>query len=287
MRPEEVIYVDGGVDDPSREVVGEFTGVRTLSGDLSGVGRNRNIGAAVARGDVLVFLDDDSVITHEFIREVEIALQDPRVGVVAPIIAGVDADAPLQFWGIRTLGPWFVPVAFNTQQRRADRPAPTLQGRGAALVVRRELFERIGGFDDGLFAYGGEDFDLCWRVWMSGSIVQLLSSRVGHEAMGSKGPSTEWSVNSSRKLSESTANYLIIYLKNADSRTLLQSPVTLPLVLSFAAREGDPAALFRGLALAIGRLRTFAGRVGRRAKVQSQRLRSDAEICREVGNSAA
>lgn len=57
--------------------------------------------------------------------------------------------------------------------------SPTLVG--CAIAVTRSFFDRIGGFDEGLEIWGGENLELGFRAWQcGGSVVTLPCSRVGH-----------------------------------------------------------------------------------------------------------
>lgn len=54
---------------------------------------------------------------------------------------------------------------------------------GAAMIIRKSLFEEIGGFDSKFFAYF-EDVDLCWRIRLGGYRIVLLSSSIVYHVRG-------------------------------------------------------------------------------------------------------
>ena len=72
--------------------------------------------------------------------------------------------------------------AYNKYRREGfdpEKPGPIGQLAAAALVVRREQFNAIGGFDEG-FGFGVEDVDLCRRLAKFGSIYYLPEAEVEH-----------------------------------------------------------------------------------------------------------
>ena len=140
----EVIVVDGGSSDATRDVVGA-TGHRLLQ-SARGRGVQLNLGAAAATGDVLLFLHADTQLPEHF------------VGDVVSCLTKKDAD-----WGRFDLrfdagGPLMRLIA----RLICWRSRLTKVGTGdQAIFVRRELFEEIGGFHESqLF----EDIDLCRRL---------------------------------------------------------------------------------------------------------------------------
>ncbi len=73
-----------------------------------------------------------------------------------------------------------------------DEPADVLWASGACLMVRAELFHRIGGFDNRFFAHQ-EEIDLCWRIQLEGYLVTVIpDSTVYHVGGGTLPKGSPW-----------------------------------------------------------------------------------------------
>jgi GT2 family glycosyltransferase len=71
-------------------------------------------------------------------------------------------------------------------QGQFQRPGAVGAIPGAAMLVRREVFTQLGGFDAAYFAYL-EDVDLCWRAWLAGHTVHYVPDAVAVHAYGASG----------------------------------------------------------------------------------------------------
>ena len=136
-----------------------------------------NAGAAVARGDVLVFLNDDAVVHDGWLRALLDRLdRDPAVAAVGSAISsgGVVLEA-----GGRLEG-GIHPEALHRGDRLVDLgPAsPVEWATGCSLAVRRSAFEAVSGFDPVFHPAYFEDVDLClrlreqgWQIWVEPTSV--------------------------------------------------------------------------------------------------------------------
>jgi len=150
---DEIVVVDGGSRDGTREIAAGVPGVRVLTSSR-GRGVQQNAGARAARGDVLLFLHADAALPPDAATWVARALADPGV------VAGAFRLHTVADTGPRWLGPLL---------RLADVRArlTRLPYGDQALFVRREAFAHVGGFPDQPLM---EDVELARRLWRVGRI---------------------------------------------------------------------------------------------------------------------
>jgi GT2 family glycosyltransferase len=182
----ETIVIDNGTEAAELDrAASALDGAEVLRLESNlGYARAVNLAARRAQGEVLVMLNDDSLVEPGFVERITAPL-DPGRGIV--MAAGVmrDARAPglIETAGIeidRTL------LAFdylNGEPIEAlDGPVPDPVGpSGAAAAFWREAFLEVGGFDERLFAYL-EDVDLVLRLRRAGGACSLAKAARGlHE----------------------------------------------------------------------------------------------------------
>ncbi|GAB3472050.1 glycosyltransferase [Kineococcus endophyticus] len=140
----------------------------------------RNLGAASARGEVLCFLDADTVPEPGYVAAVVRA-----VTAGADLVVGRRRHADLSATAPDALRRWFggqgpVPREFDepTWLREAYERTADLADAGddayrfvisAVLSTTRRLFEDVGGFEEAFSAYGGEDWEFAHRCWLRGA----------------------------------------------------------------------------------------------------------------------
>jgi len=152
----EIIVVDGGSTDRSVEIARDSC--HLILPAFRGRARQMNAGAAAARGHAIVFVHADTTVPRTFARDIEAALADPAT-------VGGHFDLVLDDPSIayRILGKL---ISFRS---RIMRSATGDQ----AIFVRRETFQRIGGFADIELC---EDVDFARRLRRSGRVACLRST---------------------------------------------------------------------------------------------------------------
>lgn len=186
--PFEVIVVDDASRDDSADHVAGCAGIRLVRApkNLGFVGAC-NLGAENARGDFIFFLNNDTEVTAGWLDElVGVVETRPDVGLVGSKL--VYPDGRLQECGGII---WADGTGWN-YGRLQSPDAPWYQAlrdvdycSGAALLVRRDLFERVGGFDTRFSPAYYEDTDLAFAVRAAGyrTMVQPASVVVHHEGI--------------------------------------------------------------------------------------------------------
>lgn len=222
----EVIAVDNASVDDTVAALARHGDVRLLANrENVGFGRACNQGARTARGELLVFLNADVLVTPEWLALLAARMAEhPRAGIISPQTVQSPHLRLLSLWERGTWGEGKNPV-------RETAAVP-----GCAMMVRRAAWEALGGFDERIFLYW-EDAELCWRAWLRGwRVLEDLEATVVHERGGSGG--------GSRWAAEATRNGLYTHLK------LLRPRAATP----YLARQ----ALKTAAALAQGRGRDLA-----------------------------
>lgn len=175
----EVIVVDNASGDNSREMVTEkFPEVRLHVNPTNlGFGEGNNNGAKIATGRYLLFLNSDTVVEEGALgRIVAFGDANPTVGIMGPKLLNEDGSLQYScrrypnlltgFFRNTPLGRLLPANRFAADYLMKEfdhaEPRDVDWVSGAALVLRRELYEEIGAFDEEFFMFC-EDVDLCWR----------------------------------------------------------------------------------------------------------------------------
>ena len=168
----EVILVDdASTDDSVAFVQANYPEVKIVRlARNSGLAAGCNAGAAAARGDLLVMLNNDTEVEPGWLAAlVETAVAHPQAGAIASKMLLFDRRDTLHNAGDlmgadgipRNRGVWEV----DSGQYDAD--VAVFGGCGGGVAYRREAWAQAGGFDERLFMYL-EDADLAWRLRLLG-----------------------------------------------------------------------------------------------------------------------
>ncbi|MBI3261053.1 glycosyltransferase family 2 protein [Candidatus Berkelbacteria bacterium] len=180
----EVIIVDNGSSDHSKRLIERFSRNKRLS--VKAIFNKANIGfceannqgAQAARGEFLLFLNNDTEVPQNLLAVLVAKLrQDPTIGIIQPKILLKDRPDHLDsVGGFLTWTGFLNHVGIHeADQGQYDREFPVFSPKGACMMMRTKLFTKVGGFDTDFFAYF-EETDLAWRVWLVGKRVVFYPS---------------------------------------------------------------------------------------------------------------
>jgi GT2 family glycosyltransferase len=200
-----VTVVDNASTDGTWELVRRsFPQVRLLAEERNlGFAAAVNHGARETGGETLLLLNPDAELRPGALREMLGALAaDQRRGAVSPRVIRPDGrldpacrrrfpSPQVALWrltGLSRLRPGSSRFgAYNLSHLHPDQPMAVDSGTGACLLIRRPLFDSVGGLDEGYFMYG-EDLELCWQLHQRGAQVWYQPTAV---VIHGKGRSSE------------------------------------------------------------------------------------------------
>lgn len=182
--PQEIVVVDASLDDETRSVVAEFPEAVCVSfpGGAGHMTTSRNVGLLHVSGDIIAFLDDDTVAHRGWLAGLCASFEDSEVGALAGRACNGRPGEASE--GIEQIGQ-LLPDGCLTGFFGADpgRPVEVAHGIGANMAFRREVLGELGGFRDDFRGIGGvrEDTDVFVRVGALGyRIVFSPDAAVDH-----------------------------------------------------------------------------------------------------------
>ena len=181
----EVVVVENASTDGSAAMLRrDFPSCKLVQLDETvGFGQANNAGARHAEAPLLLLLNQDTVVREGALREfIELLEEHPRCGIAGGLVYDGDGELERSTGSFPSLGSMIL-----DRLLRYLPPTRPLLGRfserhwtgygtarrvdwvtGAYLWVRRELFEKLGGFDENIYLYC-EDVDLAWRARQAGA----------------------------------------------------------------------------------------------------------------------
>ncbi len=174
----DVVLVDNGCTTDDVEVLERLPGVTVVRpGENLGFAGGCNAGAAVATGDYIALVNGDAIVEPTALARLVDEAARPDVGVAGASIRLADdprlinsAGNPVHVLGLSWAGRLGEP-------EEGTEPVDVAVASGACMVIRRALWERLGGFDTEYFAYH-EDTELSIRVWRRGLRVVYVPDAV-------------------------------------------------------------------------------------------------------------
>ncbi|MBR2400844.1 MAG: glycosyltransferase family 2 protein [Tidjanibacter sp.] len=214
----EVVVADNGSTDESREVANGIEGVEWLGLDRNyGFAEGYNRALEQLDGDLWVLLNSDVEPAAGWLEPlVERMTDEPRLGALQPKILSWHSRDKFEYAGaaggfIDAFGYPFcrgrIMGTVENDEGQYDDACKLFWASGACMVVRADLFRRLGGFDGEFFAHM-EEIDLCWRMQMLGYEVGIEPRSVVWHVGGGTLPN-----NSPRKIYLNFRNSLLMLYK--------------------------------------------------------------------------
>ena len=180
----EVIVVDNGSSDSTPDLLREWeaAGPRRIavrSEENLGFARGCNLGAARASGDVVVFLNNDTFVMPDWLPRLLAPFADASVWVTGSRL--LYPNGRVQHAGVVFVetGPGHIFAGLPGDSPLVLQEREYQAVTGAALAIRRDAFERLGGFDTAYFnSY--EDGDLCLKVREAGGRILYVPDSVAY-----------------------------------------------------------------------------------------------------------
>lgn len=202
----EVILVDNASTDGSAESLSNFkfhpanggTNFKLIKNDRNfGFAKGNNIGAKEASGEFFLFLNTDTEVKDQgFLKMVKFLQENKKVGILGGKLKNTDGSSQASAGKFYTLGNFILMLL--GAERFLLRESPRNVKRvdwvsGACMMIRRELFEKLSGFDEHFFMYI-EDMELCFRARKLGFYTYFYPDlNLTHKELGSS--NREFAVN--------------------------------------------------------------------------------------------
>ncbi|KAJ8399380.1 hypothetical protein AAFF_G00410920 [Aldrovandia affinis] len=190
---QEIILVDDFSEDPNDcLLLTKLPKVKCLRNDQrEGLIRSRVQGADSAQAGVLTFLDSHCEVNKDWLLPLLQRVKEDPTCVVSPVIDIINMDSFTYVAASSELRggfDWSLHFKWEqlTSEQRASRTDPTEPIKtpiiaGGLFVIDRFWFIHLGKYDTAMDIWGGENFEISFRIWMCGGTLEIIPcSRVGH-----------------------------------------------------------------------------------------------------------
>ncbi len=174
----EIIVVDNGSSDHSPEELAKISGIQFLpQASNLGFAGGSNLGIRLALkkySDYILILNNDTILPIDFLNPLVESLEgNQSIGIVTPKINYADHPETIWFAGGKFHSPRIFGSMVGMDEKDVgqwDTPMEIDFAVGCCMLVRREVFEKVGDLDERFFFYL-EDVDFCYRVSQAGYII--------------------------------------------------------------------------------------------------------------------
>lgn len=217
----EVIIVDNGSQDGSLEYLKKFPNIKLIKNKTNlGFAGGNNKALPYVRGDYILLLNNDTIVTKHFITELVREIEkDEKIGVVQGKLISMEDRKRLD-----SVGAFLTDTGFlyhygylQKDQKKYDKSIYLYTAKGACLMARKEVVKKVGLFDEDFFAYF-EESDFCHRVWLAGYTIRYAPKAVVYHKIGG----TSNTMRSAFIQFHSFKNRINAYIKNLGTWELIR-----------------------------------------------------------------
>jgi len=269
-----------------------YTPTNSLNGRLHIIPSNdlpakkRNLGVAYSHAPYIAFFDDDVEITNGCIEDMISLLLNNRVGMVYGKLHKFGTSRFDEAGGFLT---WNGFIWSRAEQNipdtgQYDVEETIFSGKSASCMIRKSVFNEVGGFDED-FGILGEESDLAWRVWLKGyKVVYCPKSLAYHKFNTPLKPFNKF-YSHERVHTFGCRNYLTMLTKNLGKEHLWILPIhftiwfTVALAMIITMKLSQGTHILRGLSQYLSRL---SGTLKKRKLIQSTRIVDEYTIWKSI-----
>ena len=175
----EVIVLDNASTDNTLKILQKFgANIKLIKSNKNlGFAKGNNLALKQSKGEYLFFLNPDTeVLEPVFETLLDFYKKTYDAGIIAPKLIMSDGKIQPSVKNLPTIRGAFKEYILGNKNSYSeyvptvDKPIEVGMVYGAAMLIKRELFESVGGFDEGYFIYY-EDADLCREIHMAGKKI--------------------------------------------------------------------------------------------------------------------
>ncbi|MDR3450111.1 MAG: glycosyltransferase [Alphaproteobacteria bacterium] len=173
----EVVVVQGPCADATGDVLARHAdAIRIGHCHEANLSMSRNIGIAMAKGEIIAFIDDDAVPEPDWLDHLVAAFKDPAVGAVGGFIRN---PGGIRFQYQVVIADRFGAAMLKQPGGLPDRPGQYVSPTGTSVAIRRAALLAIGGFDEE-YAYFLDETDVNLRLLDAGWRLALIPDAEVH-----------------------------------------------------------------------------------------------------------
>ncbi|MDU0154488.1 glycosyltransferase [Bacillus cabrialesii] len=178
----EIIVVDNGSSDGTCDYLKQISSIKVIFNETNkGFAKACNQGLEIATGDNILFLNNDTVVTSQWLEPmVKLLYQDDKIGMVGPVSNYVSGSQQISVDYTSLEEIEYFSQRHGMEHRGKSRAVLRLVG--FCLLVKKEVLDKIDGFDERFEGGSFEDDDLCLRALQVGYQLKIaLDSFVHHQ----------------------------------------------------------------------------------------------------------
>lgn len=292
----EIIVIDNNSTDSSLKIASEFqkrdSRIRLLKNKTNlGVPASRNRAISKCIGEIIILLDNDTQVKKNSLEHlIQPLLINKDIGAAQALLLDFENRNLIQMAGGQLIPQaiWLIPFYQWQEYKKVKQKltSKNIIAISAALAVKKEVLDKIGGYDSLLYNYT-DDLDFSWRIWIAGYRVVLAYQSIVYHYTKSVARRTNIGANNFDVYFQLAKNSFRSILKNYETLNVIKYlPISIFVNLSRAilvlVRRRDLSALLAFFYSIWWSFKNLADTIQGRAETQATRKFSDKKIMDEV-----